>query len=278
MEKIVTVVCMSIRVLFLGEIVGKPGIHTVKSALKKLREEKQIDLVIANGEGATGGFGLGRAHSMQLLKLGIDLLTGGEKIYYKMDMVDFLPKNQSILRPANYPQQNPGRGVRYLSVKDQKICVINMLGNAEFPRTHLSNAFSLAQMLVEKAQEDSQIILFQFHAATTAEKSSMGFMLDGKVAAVIGTHTKVLSADARILKQGTAYITDNGRCGSQVSVGGFDSAIEIQKLVTQVPNRSSECWDSLELVGVLVEIDDNGKANSIESIRIPVAQPESKEN
>ena len=278
MEKIVTVIDMSIRVLFLGEIVGKPGIHTVKTALKKLREEKRIDLVIANGEGATGGFGLGRAHSMQLLKLGVDILTGGEKIYYKMDMVDFLPKNQSILRPANYPLQNPGRGVRYLMVSDQKLCVINLLGNAEFPRTHLSNAFTLAQMLVDKANEEKQIVLLQFHAATTAEKSSMGFMLDGKVAAVIGTHTKVLSSDARILKQGTAYITDNGRCGSQTSVGGFDSGTEIQKLITQVPNRSTECWDNLELVGVLVEIEESGKARSIETLRIPVEQPVNKEN
>ncbi|HKL59764.1 MAG TPA: TIGR00282 family metallophosphoesterase [Sphaerochaeta sp.] len=261
---------MSIRVLFLGEIVGKPGIQTIKSALKTLREEKQIDLVIANGEGATGGFGLGRAHSMQLLKLGIDVLTGGEKIYYKMDMVEFIAKNPSILRPANYPQQNPGRGVRYLTVKDAKVCVINLLGNANFPRTHLSNPFTLAQMLVERAKEDGYITLVQFHASTTAEELTMGFMLDGQVAAVIGTHNKVQTSDARVLKKGTAYITDNGRCGSQTSVGGFDPETEIMKQISQVPVRSSECWDDLALVGVIVEIDDDGKASSIEPIKVPV--------
>ena len=261
---------MSIRVLFLGEIVGKPGIQSVKQALKELRLKREIDLVIANAEGATNGFGLGKAHSMQLLKLGIDVLTGGEKIYYKLDMVDFIAKNSSILRPANYPQQNPGKGVKYMVVKDQKVCIINILGNADFPRTHLSNAFSLAQILVDKAKDEGAIPLVHFHASTTAEKQSMGFMLDGKAAAVIGTHNKVLSADATILKGGTAYITDSGRCGSQYSVGGFDSEVEIEKQITQIPLRSKECWDALQLVGVLIDIDDSQKATAIETVSIPV--------
>ncbi|MGH0052444.1 MAG: TIGR00282 family metallophosphoesterase [Sphaerochaetaceae bacterium] len=261
---------MSIRVLFLGEIVGRPGIQSVKEALRPLRQERSIDLVIANAEGATGGFGIGRAHSMQLLKLGIDIITGGEKIYYKKDMVEFIAKNPSILRPANYPQQNPGRGIRFLTVNDQKLCIINILGNADFPRTHLSNAFSLAQLLVDKAQEEQAIALVQFHASPTAEKLSMGYMLDGKAAAVIGTHTKVMSGDARILKEGTAYITDNGRCGSQMSVGGFAPDTEIEKQIVQIPVRSQECWIDLALVGVVVEISDQGKASSIESIHIPV--------
>lgn len=246
----------------------------MKQTLKTVRLEREIDLVIANGEGATSGFGLGRAHSMQLLKLGVDILTGGEKIYYKLDMVEFIAKNPSILRPANYPPQNPGRGVRYLTVQSQKVCVINILGNADFPRTHLSNAFSLAQILVDKAREDGAIALVQFHASPTAEKLSMGFMLDGKAAAVIGTHTKVQSGDARILSKGTAYITDNGRCGSQRSVGGFASKTEIEKYITQVPSRSQECWDDLALVGVIVEINEEGKAVAIEPMSIPVQQDE----
>ncbi len=261
---------MSIRVLFLGEIVGRGGITSVKDALRPLREARSIDLVIANAEGATGGFGLGKAHSMQLLKLGIDIITGGEKIYYKLDMVEFIDKNPSILRPANYPQQNPGRGVRYLTIGEQKVCVINIMGNADFPRTHLSNAFILARHLVDQALEEGAIPLVQFHASPTAEKLTMGHMLKGKAAAVIGTHAKVLSADATILDGGTAYITDNGRSGSQVSVGGFDPSSEIEKQIIAVPRRSLECWDSLELVGVLVDIDDSGKAVSIETIRIPI--------
>lgn len=251
---------------------GRPGIQCIKDALRPLKTERSIDLVIANGEGATGGFGIGRAHSMQLLKLGIDIITGGEKIYYKKDMVEFIAKNPSILRPANYPQQNPGRGVRFLTVNEQKVCVINILGNADFPRTHLSNAFSLAQLLVDKALLDGAIPLVQFHASPTAEKLAMGFMLDGKAAAVIGTHTKVMSGDGRILKGGTAYITDNGRCGSQRSVGGFDPATEIEKQIVQIPIRSQECWDDLALSGVLVEISEDKKAKSLEIIRIPVSK------
>ncbi|NLZ77830.1 MAG: YmdB family metallophosphoesterase [Spirochaetales bacterium] len=258
---------MSIRILFLGEIVGKPGIQAVRRNLKALREERAIDLVVANGEGATGGFGLGKAHSMQLLKSGIDVLTGGEKIYYKIDMVEFIDKNPAILRPANFPQRNPGRGVRYLTVGETTVCVINILGNADFPRTHLANAFPLAEHLVTKAIEEGAVPLVQFHASPTAEKQAMGFHLAGKAAAVIGTHSKVLTADAQILEGGTAFISDNGRCGSQMSVGGFEPEAEIEKQVTQLPIRSKEYWEDTALVGVLVEIGDDGKATAIEPIR-----------
>ncbi len=265
---------MSIRILFLGEIVGKPGIQTIKSALKGLRAEKRIDLVVANGEGTTNGFGIGRAHAIQLQKLGIDILTGGEKIYYKLDMVDFISKNPTILRPANYPQGVPGRGVRYVNIGDKKAVIINLLGNSDFPRTHLANPFNFIENLVEKAREETPLVFVQFHASTTAEKNTMAFLLDGRVTAMIGTHTKVLSADERIFPKGTAMITDNGRCGSQFSVGGFDPKLEINKFITQIPMRSHECWEGLELQGVLVEADDEGKAVSIETIRVPVETPQ----
>lgn len=264
---------MSTRILFLGEIVGKPGIQTIKSALKNLRVEKQVDLVVANGEGTTNGFGIGRAHAIQLQKLGIDIITGGEKIYYKLDMVDFISKNPTILRPANYPQGVPGRGVRYVNIGDKKAVIINLLGNSDFPRTHLANPFNFIENLVEKAKEETPLIFVQFHASTTAEKNTMAFLLDGRITAMIGTHTKVMSADARIFPKGMAMITDNGRCGSQLSVGGFDPKLEINKTITQIPVRSRECWEGLELQGVLVEADDAGKAVSIETIRVPVETP-----
>ncbi len=264
---------MSIRILFLGEIVGKPGIQTVKAALKQLREDRNIDLVVANAEGTTNGFGIGRAHSMQLQKLGVDIITGGEKIFYKLDMVEHIAKNPTILRPANYPQGVPGRGMRYAQVGDKKVYVLNLLGNSDFPRTHLANPFNYVGSLVEKAREETPLIFVQFHAATTAEKNTMAFLLDGKATAMIGTHTKVLSADARIFPKGMAMVTDNGRCGSQMSVGGFDPETEINKLITQIPARSRECWDGLELQGVLVEASDDGTATSVEVIRIPVETP-----
>lgn len=267
---------MSIRILCLGEIVGRPGIHTIKSVVKNLKAEKNIDLVIANGEGATNGFGLGKNHAIQLLKLGIDVLTGGEKIYFKMDMVDYIERNSSILRPANYPMGTPGRGIRYVKLPGTEItvAVITLLGNSDFPRTHLANPFSLATVLVEKARQETPFIIMQFHASTTAEKNTMAFHLDGKVTAMVGTHSKTLTADARVFPQGMAMITDNGRCGSLMSVGGFAPDREIEKLITQIPVRSMECWDALEAQGVLIEADASGKAVSIETLRIPVPTPE----
>ncbi len=262
------------NVLFLGEIVGKPGITCTK-ALKDIRAKYGIDFVIANAEGSTGGFGLGRLHAMQLRKNGIDLLTGGEKIYFKLDMVDFIAKNSWILRPANYPMGNPGRGVKVCPLGEKNLVVINLLGTSGFSRVHLNNPFSLVQSLVEKMQAEVQnpVFLVQFHASTTAEKQTMGFMLDGKVSAVIGTHTKVMSADARILPHGTAYITDNGRCGSQMSIGGFAIKEEMHKMLTSIPGRSKENWHELQMQGVLVHIGEEGKASSIEVLKVPCETP-----
>lgn len=265
---------MSMKVLFLGEIVGKPGIHVIKTALRPAKKEFGIDLTIANGEGATGGFGIGRAHAMQLHKLGIDVITGGEKIYYKLDMVEHLSQTSQVLRPANYPHGNPGKGLRYLTVGEQKVCVVTMLGTSDFPRTHLANPFILMNTMLEKMQEETRFIFFQFHAATTAERNAMGHHLDGRVTAVIGTHSKVMTSDARILPRGTAIITDNGRCGSILSVGGLEPTIEIKKIITQLPQRSKDCWEGLELQGVVVETNDSGSATSITPIRIPVEPPQ----
>ena len=266
---------MGMNVLFLGEIVGRPGIFTVKK-LKKLREEKHIDLVIANAEGVTSGFGLGKAHAMQISKLDVDILTGGEKIYYKLDMVEFIAKAPWILRPANYPMGDPGRGIRSVEICGKTVVVINLLGTSGFSKVHLNNPFLLAETLVDKARDENKdpIILVQFHASTSAEKQTMGYLLDGKVAAVIGTHSKVLSADAHLLPAGTAYLTDNGRCGSTMSIGGFANDVEIRKYLTAIPERSRENWDALEMQGALLAIGEDGKATSIETIRYPVTETE----
>lgn len=258
---------MSIRVLFLGEIVGRPGTTVIKKLLKDQIKTRNIDIVIANGEGVTNGFGIGKNHSIMIHKAGVDVITGGEKIYYKIDMVDFLDKNNFILRPFNYPANNPGKGIKYLNINEKKIAIINLLGNSDFPRTHLSNAFLVANSLVEKLQTEQDIILVQFHASTTAEKNTMAYMLNGKAAAVIGTHCKAITSDARILDKSTAYITDNGMVGSTQSVGGFDSKVEITKFLNGIPNRSKESWKRLQMQGVIVDIDeDTNMATNIETI------------
>jgi len=267
---------MSIRILFLGEIVGRPGIQALKEGLKKLRETERIDFVVANGEGTTNGFGIGKNHALQILKLGVDLITTGEKTYFKKDMVEHIGTNSRILRPANYPAGNPGRGYRICGIGGMNVGFIILLGNSDFPRTHLANPYIAAQALIDKLKGECTALCIQFHASTTAEKQTMAHHVDGKVAAMIGTHTKVLTADARIFNKGTAMITDNGRCGSSTSVGGFDAKVEIARFLTQIPSRSQESWGKLELQGVIVEIDEAGKATGIESVRQIVTESAQK--
>lgn len=261
---------MGIRILFIGEIVGKPGVLCVKSLLPSLKEEKNVDFVIANGEGATGGFGLGKNHSIYLHKLGIDVITLGEKGYYKVDLVPHLAKCPYILRPANYPAGNPGRGYRVFNKGEKKIGVINLLGQSGFTRVHLSNPFSYLPEIASRLSQETKVIVMEFHAATTAEKYTMFHFANGKIAAVIGSHSKVITADERILSGGTAVICDTGRTGSSNSVGGLDIEIETRKMLTQIPERSKDAWDRPELQGVLVEADEEtGKAVSIERIQRP---------
>ncbi len=256
-----------LRVLFLGEIVSKAGIYCIKTLLQDIRDQYSIDFVIANGEGATGGFGIGKNHSIYLHKLGIDVITSGECIYYKMDMVTHIKKAPYILKPANYPPGTPGRGWKIYSVGSTNLAVINLLGQSGFNRVHLSNPYTYLPELISRISEETKNIIVDFHAATTAEKYSMFFHADGLVSAVIGTHFKVLTADAQIFPQGTAVITDVGRVGSFNSVGGLDPGIEIQKYVTQIPERSKDAWDNLELQGCILDINQYGKTENIEVIQ-----------
>lgn len=261
------------KVLFLGEITAKAGLDAVRDGLRPYVKEQGVDLVIANGEGVTSGFGIGTQHAMTLFKYGIDIITGGEKIFFKLDMQEFITRKDRILRPANYPGDVPGRGCRFYNVGSQKVSVINLLGMTDF-NCHLDNPFPQAEFLVSKALEQTPFVFLVFHAGTTAEKASMGYLLDGKASAVIGTHTKVMTADARLLPRGTAYISDNGRCGSFMSVGGFAPENEIQKFTTGLYRRSMECFDDVRLQGALVEVGPDGRAVSISAVNLPVGKKE----
>jgi metallophosphoesterase (TIGR00282 family) len=258
---------VTLKILYIGEIVGSPGVFCVKSRLASLKEDLDIDFVIASADGATGGFGLGKNHSIYLHKLGVDVLTSGECIYYKKDMVTHIVKAPYVLRAANYPYGNPGRGWNVFSVNDRKIAVINLLGQSGFTRVHLDNPFLLVENIIEKISAETKTIFIDFHASTTAEKYTMFYYLDGKVSAVLGSHTKVLTADASVLQGGTAVIAGTGRTGSQYSVGGLDPEIEIRKFLTQIHEQSRITWRNLELQGVLVETDDQGKAVAIKVVR-----------
>jgi len=257
----------TLRVLFIGEIVGKSGIWCVKELLPKLKETHAIDFVIADGEGATGGFGIGKNHAVYLHKLGVDVITTGECSYYKKDIVEHFSHAPYLIRPANYPPKNPGRGFMIYEHDGRKIAVLSLLGVAGFKRVHLKNPFSLLPRLLESIQGETRTILLDFHAVTTAEKATMFALADGKLSAVVGTHTKALTADERVLAGGTAVITDAGRTGSLESVGGLDPVIEIRKLTTLVHEYSKEAWAQLELQGVVIEINEAGTAVSITRLR-----------
>jgi metallophosphoesterase (TIGR00282 family) len=264
-----------IRILFLGEIVGKSGVWCVKELLPKIKERDSIDFVIADGEGATGGFGLGKNHSVYLHKLGIDCITLGECAYYKKDMVEHIARSPYILRPANYPQKNPGRGWMIYEAAERKVAVISLLGQSGFRRVHLKNPYSLLPKLLESIVPQTRTVVVDFHAVTTAEKGTLFWVADGKVSAVIGTHTKALTADEQILPGGTATITDAGRTGSIESVAGLDPEIEIRKLTTLIHEYSKEAWGKLEMQGVILEIGEDGKAVSIKRIREETVAPAS---
>ena len=261
---------MGLKVLFIGEIVGKAGLYCIKKLLPEIKKDYEIDFVIANGEGVTGGFGIGKNHSMYLRKLGVDVITTGEKTFFKKDMVEHIELSPYILRPANFPYGVPGRGWKIYQTEKGRVGVISLLGNSGFQRVHLSNPFSYLPELAARLKKETDIIILDFHAATTAEKKTMFYHADGKISAVIGTHTKVLTADNKVLPEGTAVICDTGRTGSIDSVGGLDPEIEINKFITQVPERSKDFWDNLELQGAVIDIDtETGKSNSIERIRKP---------
>ena len=259
------------KVLLLGELVGRCGTGVIKNALRKFKEENAVEFTVAGAECITGGYGLGFQNALTLLHMGIDVLTMGEKAFYKPDMVESIGKKDRILRPANFPENAPGRGIRQFRVGERRVCVINMLGMMGFSNPHLNNPFLLADSIVGRARSETPFVIFLFHAQATAEKKSMGYLLDGRVSVVAGLHTKAQTGDSCILPGGTAYITDLGRCGSTMSVGGFDPENEIKKYRTSLPVRSRESFESPQMQGMLVELDEQtGLALSVEQVKLPV--------
>jgi calcineurin-like phosphoesterase len=189
-----------VRILFSGEIVGKAGVYCIKRLLKDLRKEFEIDFVIANGDGATGGFGIGKSHAIYLRKLGCDAITGGDQLFFKKDMVPHMESAYYMIRPANYPPASPGRGWRYFDVGHEKrIAVISMLGLSGFDRAHGSNPFTFIPELAARARKEASTVILDFHATTTAEKYTMFHHTDGMLSAVVGTGTRVQTADAMVM-------------------------------------------------------------------------------
>lgn len=250
------------RILMLGDVIGRPGRRAVHALLPGLRQEYGIELVIANGENAAGGLGLTRETAEELIKSGVDVITSGNHIWAQREIMNDLDSDLAILRPLNYPPGVPGHG--YL-IKGEAL-VVNLLG-----RTFIGNFDcpfrAMDQLLEELADNKPPVIIVDFHAEATSEKVAMGWHLDGRVSAVLGTHTHVGTVDARLLPKGTASITDVGMIGPIDSVIGDDTDTVLRRFLTQIPHRISVGKGSVLLNSVLVEIEEaTGRAKNISRI------------
>lgn len=255
------------RIFCLGDIVGKPGRLALRERLAPLQRQWNIDAVIANGENASGGIGLTAESCRELLGIGVTVLTSGNHIWKHKDIYSVLNKEPRLLRPANYPDSAPGRGLGvYELAGGQRMAVINLLGRTYMDA--LECPFRTADALLASIPEDVTIRIVDFHAEATSEKKALGWYLDGRVSAVLGTHTHVQTADAMLLAQGTAYLTDLGMCGVEASVLGMDKNVIIDRFLTRLPQRFKPGAGRGSLNGALVDIDDEtGRALSIQLVR-----------
>ncbi len=256
------------KILFIGDIIGRPGRQAVEKLLPGLVEEHRVDFVIANGENAAAGFGLTPAVLDNLFALGINVVTSGNHLWDKKDILPRLKKEPRLLRPANYPPDVPGTsfGV-YEDKKGRKVGVFNLLGRVFMPAVDCP--FRIADQVIAELKKETDIIIVDMHAEATSEKIALGWYLDGRVSAVIGTHTHVMTADQRVLPKGTAYITDAGMTGGFDSVIGMEKEPIIEKFLTQLPTKFEVAEGDVRFNGVVVEVDEQrGKAKAIKRIII----------
>jgi len=255
-------------VLVVGDIVGQPGRKAVHEVLPILRRQYRLDMVIVNAENAAGGFGLTSAIAQELIEAGVHILTSGNHIWAQKDIIPDLDSEMPVLRPLNYPPGVPGKGY-YITGKTM---VVNLMG-----RTFMNDIdcpFRAMDKLLEEIEDRPPVIIVDFHAEATSEKMAMGWYLDGRVSAVLGTHTHVGTIDAQILPQGTAYVTDIGMTGPTGSIIGDDVESVLRRFLTGMPHRLSVGKGKPVLNAVLVEIDENsGRAISIERICRQLEKP-----
>lgn len=254
------------NLLFVGDIVGSAGRRAVADMLPQLIREEQIHLVVANAENAAGGFGLTPRIAEELFSMGLDVLTSGNHIWDKKEILEYLDRQPRLLRPANYPPGVPGRGVHIARAREgSQVAVINLQGRLHLPPTDCP--FRKADEILAALDPGVKIRVVDFHAELTSEKMGMGWYLDGRVSAVIGTHTHVATADARILPGGTAYQTDVGMTGSYDSVIGMDKEIALRRLLTSTPVRLEAARSKVELHGLIVRMDHaTGRALEIRRV------------
>jgi metallophosphoesterase, MG_246/BB_0505 family len=250
-------------ILFIGDIVGRPGRDLVHKGLRALVDHYDVDLTIANAENAAAGFGLTRDIGQTLLDWGIDVMTSGNHIWDKKEVLEYIPAEPRLLRPANYPAGVPGRGSCVAQTRDgRSVAVINVMGRVFM--APLDDPFAVALREIEAVRHRARIIVVDMHAEATSEKIAMGWHLDGRVTAVIGTHTHVQTADERVLPGGTAYLTDAGMTGPHDSIIGMEKEPSLARFLNAMPAKFEPASGNPRLNGAVIEADDKtGRATKI---------------
>jgi hypothetical protein len=273
----------SVKLLFIGDIVGQPGRNAVKTLLPKLREQHALDFIIANGENSAGGSGITPKTAGEIFDAGVDVITSGDHVWDQKEVMELLANEKRFLRPLNYPAGTPGQGSGIFEVKvgssrcdgrttqravstNLLVAVLNVQGRT-FMQPPLDNPFLLAAEEVQRLRERTKIVFVDFHAEATSEKIAFGRFLDGQVSAVVGTHTHVQTADEQILPHGTAYLTDAGFTGPHDGCLGREIEPVIKKFLTGMPQRFEVAKNRVQLHGAVIEIDDaSGKAIKIQRV------------
>jgi 2',3'-cyclic-nucleotide 2'-phosphodiesterase len=258
------------RVLFIGDVVGGPGRRGLRAVMPELRERHRPDLTIVNGENSAGGMGITEKTARAIFDAGADAITTGNHVYRHREAYEFLDRAERVVRPANYPHANPGRGHLVVEAGGMRVGVINLSGAIGLQVAR--SPFHEIDSILERIEADCTIV--DFHAEVTSEKVAMGWHLDGRVAAVLGTHTHVPTADARVLPSGTAYISDVGMTGSRASVLGVKPEQVLERFITQMPVKFETAEEDVWVMGALVDVNERGLADSIEPVMVPApSQP-----
>jgi metallophosphoesterase (TIGR00282 family) len=251
----------------IGDVVAKPGRIAVLERIQDLREQHQIDLAIMNAENLAGGFSVTPSLCEELFANGIDVMTSGNHIFDKKEAIDYIRKQPRLVRPANYPPNTPGSGFWTGEVNGTQVAVINVMGRVFMPPS--DDPFRIVDQIIGSLAEKATVRLVDIHAEATSEKVAMGWHLDGRVSAVVGTHTHVQTADERILPQGTAYLTDLGMTGSYAGVIGMNKSDVIARFTTVTARRAEHSSGQVRICGAVIDVDqETGHATTIERVNL----------
>jgi metallophosphoesterase (TIGR00282 family) len=259
-----------VKVLFVADIVGQPGRAGLRRAMPELRQRHSPDLVIANGENSAGGLGITEKTANDIFGAGVDVITTGNHVYRHREAYGFLDRSDRVIRPANYMAGNPGRGHTVVEAAGRRVGVINLSGQVGLQAAR--SPFTESESLVDRLAGEADALVVDFHAEVTSEKVALGWHLDGRVAAVLGTHTHVPTADHRVLPGGTAFISDVGMTGSRASVLGVRREQALEAFRTQMPVKFDTASDDVWINAVALEVRDDGLADSIEQVLVPAPE------